>query len=170
MVTAGAVATCVSFRRKFAFNSGCSRSWRAIFGVQIYRAVVLLRLRWFIVKLWICMYFWRALCRHLLTYFRVRPPVLPAACLPAAPFAPAARYASRSAHRFLMSQTWPLSQDANESSGTCGICLATRQLHIKDGTVHRHGPRDNPCPGSNKPPLSQRAVVSRLTLYYTLGS
>ena len=60
-----------------------------------------------------------------------------------------------------MSQTWPLSQDANKSSGTCGICLATRQLHIKDGTVHRHGPRDDPCPGSNKPPLSQRAVASQ---------
>ena len=52
---------------------------------------------------------------------------------------------------FLMSQTWRLSQDANKSSGTCSICLATRQLHHRDGTVHRHGP---PCPGSNKPPLS----------------
>ena len=29
----------------------------------------------------------------------------------------------------------------------------TRQLHLKDGTVHNHGPRHNPCPGSNKPPL-----------------
>jgi len=53
-----------------------------------------------------------------------------------------------------MSQTWPLSQDANKSSGTCSVCLATRQLHNRDGTVHKHGPRDSPCPGSNKPPLS----------------
>ena len=66
---------CVSFWGKFAFNLGCSRSWLTIFGVQIYRAVMLLRLRWFSVKLWICMHFWRGLCRHLLTYFRVRPPV-----------------------------------------------------------------------------------------------
>ena len=51
-------------------------------------------------------------------------------------------------------QTWPLSQDANKNSGLCSICRATRQLHNKDGTVHKHGPRDNPCPGSNKPPLS----------------
>jgi len=51
-------------------------------------------------------------------------------------------------------QTWPLSQNANESSGLCIVCRATRQLHIKDGTIHQHGPRDDPCPGSNKPPLS----------------
>ena len=51
-------------------------------------------------------------------------------------------------------QTWPLSQDANKSSGLCSVCRATRQLHLKDGTLHRHGPRDNPCPGSNKLPLS----------------
>jgi len=51
-------------------------------------------------------------------------------------------------------QTWSLSQDANKSSGVCSVCRATRQLHLKDGTLHRHGPRDSPCPGSNKPPLS----------------
>jgi hypothetical protein len=51
------------------------------------------------------------------------------------------------------SQTWALSRDANKSSGTCSVCLATRQLHMKDGTVHRHGARNKPCKGSNKPPL-----------------
>ena len=56
--------------------------------------------------------------------------------------------------RSMSQQTWPLSQDANKSSGLCSVCRATRQLHHKDGTVHKHGPRDNPCPGSNKPPLS----------------
>ena len=55
---------------------------------------------------------------------------------------------------FHMSQTWRISQDANKSNGVCAVCLATRQLHHRDGNVHRHGPRDNPCPGSNKPPLS----------------
>src|SRR5664279_5335692 len=51
------------------------------------------------------------------------------------------------------SQTWALSQTANKSSGICSVCYAARQLHNKDGTVHRHGPRCNPCPGSGKPPL-----------------
>ena len=50
-------------------------------------------------------------------------------------------------------QHWSLSQDANKSSGICSICHAVRQLHLKDGTVHRHGPRSNPCPGPDKPPL-----------------
>jgi len=36
----------------------------------------------------------------------------------------------------------------------CSAHRATRQLHVKDGTVHNHGPRANPCPGSHKPPLS----------------
>jgi hypothetical protein len=27
-------------------------------------------------------------------------------------------------------------------------------LHIKDGKIHRHGPRSKPCDGSDKPPLS----------------
>ena len=66
-----------------------------------------------------------------------------------------------------MSQSWPLSQDANKANGVCSVCLATRQLHLRDGTVHRHGPRDSPCPGSKKPPLkvSQRpASVSDSSL------
>jgi len=50
-------------------------------------------------------------------------------------------------------QTWQLSQDANKQNGTCSICFATRQLNLKNGTVHLHGPRQNPCPGSHKPPL-----------------
>jgi len=54
---------------------------------------------------------------------------------------------------FEMSQNWPLSQLVNKSNGTCSICFATRQLHLRDGTIHRHGPRHDPCPGSNKPPL-----------------
>jgi len=52
-----------------------------------------------------------------------------------------------------MSQAWPLSQTANKVNGVCSVCHATRQLHLKDGTVHRHGPRNQPCSGSHKPPL-----------------
>jgi len=52
------------------------------------------------------------------------------------------------------SQSWSLSQEANKKSGTFkSVCFATRQLHNKDGTMHRHGPRDNPCSGSNQLPL-----------------
>ena len=32
--------------------------------------------------------------------------------------------------------------------------FATRQLHNKDGTVHKHGRRNNPCSGPHKAPLS----------------
>ena len=63
-----------------------------------------------------------------------------------------------------MSQTWPLSQDANKRSGLCSVCRATRQLHLKDGTVHKHGPRENPCSGSHKPPVGHAdASNSRVT-------
>ena len=52
-----------------------------------------------------------------------------------------------------MSQHWPLSQTAGRFSSTCSVCLATCQLRLMDGKIHRHDPRDNPCPGSNTPPL-----------------
>jgi hypothetical protein len=51
------------------------------------------------------------------------------------------------------SQAWPLSQKANKQNGICSVCFATRQLHVKDGTIHQHGPRLNPCTGSNLPPV-----------------
>jgi len=62
---------------------------------------------------------------------------------------------------------WPLSQSANKSNGSCSVCLATQQLHLRD--VHRHGPRHDPCLGSGKPPLdvSNHSVAS-LTLSPTI--
>ena len=51
-----------------------------------------------------------------------------------------------------MSQHWPLSQDCSKSSGQCSVCKATRQLHLRDGLIHVHRPRNKSCPGSNKPP------------------
>ena len=54
------------------------------------------------------------------------------------------------AHR----QNWPISQDAGKAKGVCSVCLEVRQLLLKDGTVHQHGPRSNRCPGSCKPPLN----------------
>ena len=56
------------------------------------------------------------------------------------------------------SQPWPLSQKAAKQSGVCSICFATRQIHLKDGTLHLHGPRHKPCPGSNLPPIGNASI------------
>jgi len=61
------------------------------------------------------------------------------------------------------SQTWALSAEANKKSGTCSVCFATRQLHLKDGTVHKHGHRGNPCSGSHQPPLSDSVHSNPVT-------
>ena len=58
------------------------------------------------------------------------------------------------------SQKWPLSQNSHKSSGECNVCHAVLQLHNSTGTVHRHGPRHNPCPGSDKPPVTVRPPAS----------
>ena len=42
----------------------------------------------------------------------------------------------------------------NNNNNNNNNCTATRQLHLRDGTVHRHGSRDAPCRGSNTLPLS----------------
>ena len=41
----------------------------------------------------------------------------------------------------------------NKLKGVCSICRVTQQVHVKDGTVHKQDPRNNPCPGSHKPPM-----------------
>ena len=56
-----------------------------------------------------------------------------------------------------------MSQDANKASGACSVCFATRQLHNREGTVHRHGPRDNPFPGSHKLPLNVSKCSTSVT-------
>jgi hypothetical protein len=63
-------------------------------------------------------------------------------------------------------QSWPLSQSANKRNGTCSVCLAQRQLHLSNGTIHMHGPRHKPCPGSNQPPLqnSSGAIGTQVAL------
>jgi hypothetical protein len=57
-------------------------------------------------------------------------------------------------------QQWPLSQEMNKKSGVCSVCFATRQLHIRDGTVHLHGPRNDPSLGSNRSPVDPLATDS----------
>ena len=51
-----------------------------------------------------------------------------------------------------MSQPSQLSQSSSKASGACAHCKAIQQLHLKDGTVHSHGPHKNSCPGSHKLP------------------
>ena len=67
-------------------------------------------------------------------------------------------------------QTWALSQTANKSSGECSECHEIRQLHIKDGTVHRHGPRSKPCAGSGKPPCQGNDLTSNSTSHSNIDT
>src|SRR5678815_3061965 len=41
-----------------------------------------------------------------------------------------------------------------KAKGTCTVCHSVLHLHNKDGSLHKHGPRKKPCPGSHKPPLT----------------
>jgi hypothetical protein len=58
------------------------------------------------------------------------------------------------------SQPWKLAQSINKSSVVCSVCKATRQLHLNDGRVHLHGPRDRRCLGSDKPLLDLLGFTS----------
>lgn len=39
------------------------------------------------------------------------------------------------------------------------MCLSLFKLHHSDGTVHRHGPRNAPCAGSDKPPIDAQQAT-----------
>ena len=39
---------------------------------------------------------------------------------------------------------------------------ATRQLHLRDGFIHIHEPRNNPCPDSNRAPLATVSSAPKL--------
>ena len=71
-------------------------------------------------------------------------------------------YSRHFLHLMSQSRHWSVSQSANKASGVCSCCQAVRQLHIKDGTVHSNGPRNNPCPGSHKLPLGVASAPSNL--------
>ena len=58
------------------------------------------------------------------------------------------------------SQSWKLSQAAKKGNGVCSVCKATRQIHLGNGLIHKHGPRKNVCPGSDKPPLGPSGLPS----------
>jgi len=44
------------------------------------------------------------------------------------------------------------SQKAPKEMGTCSVCWTTFRIQRATGFTHKHGPRQNPCPGSDKPP------------------
>src|SRR6218665_3533428 len=60
------------------------------------------------------------------------------------------------------SQPWPLSQTAKKAKGICSVCHNIWKLHQSDGMVYRHGHRDDPCLGSNRPPLSVVATQAHI--------
>ena len=69
-----------------------------------------------------------------------------------------------------MSQSWPLSQEANKSSGVCSVCLATRQLyrlHLRGGPCIDMAPAMPPVQAPihyHSPlPLNEANLVSYLT-------
>ncbi len=44
-----------------------------------------------------------------------------------------------------------VSQSLSKRTGECSVCHVAGHLN-KDGTIHQHGPRNDRCQGSNKPP------------------
>ena len=52
-----------------------------------------------------------------------------------------------------MLQSWPQLQDAQKSCCMCNFCQVVHWLHLKDCTVHLHGPHNKSCPHSHKPLL-----------------
>src|SRR6218665_743888 len=50
-----------------------------------------------------------------------------------------------------------------KASGVCSLFLSVRQLHKRDGYVHVHGFRNDPCKGSRLPPLSSVMTQQRVS-------
>src|SRR6218665_1173399 len=48
-----------------------------------------------------------------------------------------------------------------KASGVCSLCLSVRQLHKRDGHVHVHGFRNDPCKGARLPPPSSVIAQQR---------
>ena len=52
------------------------------------------------------------------------------------------------------------SQKAAKGSGTCPVCWSVFKTHSSDGTLHRHGPRRSPCPGSDQQPITVQPTLT----------
>ena len=77
-----------------------------------------------------------------------------------------------SLHRLHVSQSrhLSLSQSANKATGICSCCQAVRQLHNKNGAVHSHAPRNNPCNHLHKLPQGVASATSNLVNQSTSGN
>jgi len=53
------------------------------------------------------------------------------------------------------------SQKTPKEVGTCSVCWSTFRIQRATGQIHKHGPRCNPCPGSDKPPSTVQPPQSR---------
>ena len=49
-------------------------------------------------------------------------------------------------------------------TGSCSHCRAIFKIGASNGTIHKHGPRTNPCPGSGQPPEDTTLTDSSQTL------
>ena len=47
---------------------------------------------------------------------------------------------------------------AAKDLGSCSVCGKTSAVKAGDGSIHQHGHRNAPCPGSNKPPATIAAA------------
>src|SRR6218665_475055 len=43
-------------------------------------------------------------------------------------------------------------QKPYKGQGVCMVCWSSFKTYASDGTIHQHGPRTAPCPGSDQPP------------------
>ena len=55
-------------------------------------------------------------------------------------------------------------------TGSCNHCRAVFKIGASNGTVHKHGPRTNPCPGSGQPPEDSTVTDSSQTLISSADS
>ena len=53
------------------------------------------------------------------------------------------------------------SQKTPKEVGTCSVCWFTFRIQRATGQIHKHGPRRNPCPGSDKLPSTVQPPQSR---------
>ena len=60
-----------------------------------------------------------------------------------------------------MSSTDQLHTKPNKRKGSCSVSNTVRQLHLRDETVHQHGPLKSPCLGSHKVPVPAATLLQQ---------
>jgi len=62
------------------------------------------------------------------------------------------------------------SQKPQKGVGICGVCWGSFKIQRSTGFIHRHGHRDSPCRGSDKPPAAASATQPQLSLSQPLAT